>query len=115
MYTSLQAGSNVSVFHEDSTRPDAGGAPGNFAYSGPPIGFPTVNRLDGRYVDTSQPMFAYFRADNTPIPTPITDLAGLRSIDSVQVTLRIRIHPSSPSITVQTLVHMRNVDYNPNT
>ena len=114
-YLSVQGGTNVSVFHEDSTRADPGGSSGNFSYSGPPSGYATVNRLDGRYVDTSQSMFAYFNSDDTPIPTPITDVASLRSIDSVQITLRIRIHPGSPSITVQTLVHIRNVDYNPNT
>ena len=110
-YASLQAGTNVYVFHEDATKPDPGGAPGNYAYT---IASP-VSRLDGRYLDVSQPMFTYFDADGNQLATPITTLAGLRSIDAVGVNLRIRVHPRSPIVVIQTLIHVRNVDYNPNT
>ena len=44
----------------------------------------------------------------------ITTLAGLRSIDAVGINLRIRVHPNSPVVVINTLVHARNVDYNPN-
>jgi prepilin-type N-terminal cleavage/methylation domain-containing protein len=108
-YTSLLPGSNVSVFHEDATKPDVGGTPGNYTYSGA-----AVNRLDGQYIDTTQPIFSYYDADGTQIlPMPITGNANLRSIDAVGVTLRIRVHPRSPVVVISTRIHVRNVDYNP--
>ena len=33
-YLTLLGGTNVYLFHEDSTPPDAGGSPGNYTYSG---------------------------------------------------------------------------------
>lgn len=107
-YTSLVPGTSVYVFHEDSTQPDTGGTPGNYAYSGTP-----VNRLDGQYVDTTQAIFKYYNSDDQEIPLPITTTADLRSIDTVGVTLRIRVHPKSPVVVVSTKIHVRNVDYNP--
>ena len=59
-------------------RPTPAGAPGNYTYSGAPS-----TRIDGKYLDTTQPIFSYFDADGNPIPTPITTTAGLRSIDIV--------------------------------
>jgi Tfp pilus assembly protein PilW len=109
-YVALQPGTNVYVFHEDSTRADAGGSPGNYAYST----FPTVSRLDGRYLDTSQPIFTYYDSDNNPLATPITTTAGLRSITAVGINLRIRVRPNAPAVVISTLIHVRNVDYNPN-
>jgi prepilin-type N-terminal cleavage/methylation domain-containing protein len=109
-YTSLVPGTSVYVFHEDATQPDVGGTPGNYSYSGAP-----VNRLDGQYIDTTQPIFTYYNAAGTQIlPMPITNNADLRSIDAVGVTLRIRVHPRSPSVVISTRIHVRNVDYNPN-
>ncbi len=112
-FVSLVPATNVYVFHEDSTQPDSWSTPGNYTYSGSP-----VTRLDGQYVDTSQPIFSYYDASfPTPnlIPTPITTTAGLRSIDQVCINLRVRVHPSSPSVVISTCIHVRNVDYNPNT
>jgi hypothetical protein len=107
-YTSLVPGTSVYVFHEDSTQPDAGGSPGNYTYSGSP-----VNRLDGQYVDTSQPIFKYYDSDDQELVPPITSTADLRSIDAVQVTLRIRVRPNAPVVTISSKIHVRNVDYNP--
>jgi hypothetical protein len=106
-YSALIAGTNVYGFHEDSTLP--AGTAGNYTYNGP-----VVNRLDGQYIDTTQPMFTYWRADGTQIlPMPITASADLRSIDAVGVTLRVRVHPQSPVAVISTRIHVRNVDYNP--
>src|SRR5262249_6737957 len=101
-------GTNVYVFHEDATKPDVGGSPGNYSYSGA-----AVNRLDGQYLDTSQPIFKYYDADGNPLTMPVTGVANLRSIDAVGVTLRIRVHPHSPVVVISTRIHVRNVDYNP--
>jgi len=113
-YISLQPSTNVYVFHEDATKPDPGGSPGNYSYT---IASP-VNRIDGRFLDTSVPaqhLFTYYDSNGNVIPTPITTLIGLRSIDSVGINLRVRVHPHSPVVVISTLVHVRNVDYNPNT
>jgi Tfp pilus assembly protein PilW len=109
-YVALQPATNVYVFHEDSTKADTGGSPGNYTYTT----FPTVSRLDGRYLDTSQPIFTYFDADNNQLTTPITAISGLRSIAAVGINLRIRVRPNAPTVVISTLIHVRNVDYNPN-
>lgn len=110
-YLSLVPGTNVYVFHEDATPPNTGGSPGNYTYDLTK----TANRLDGQYVDATQSLFTYWRADGTQIlPMPITATADLRSIDAVGITLRVRVHPRSPAVTITTRVHVRNVDYNPN-
>ena len=110
-YTSLVPSTSVYVFHEDATKPDNGGSAGSYTYSGSP-----VNRLDGQYIDTSQPIFSYYTAADPvhPIAFPISTTAGLRSIDAVGVTLRIRVKPRAPVVVIQTRIHVRNVDYNPN-
>ena len=109
-YLTLQPGTNVYLFHEDSTPPDAGGSTGNYTYTSAPS-----TRIDGKYIDTTQPIFSYFDSDNNPIPTPITTVAGLRSIDSVAINLRVRVTPNSPIVVMNAVVHIRNTDYNPNT
>ncbi len=55
---------------------------GNYTYTTSPI-----NRIDGKYLDTSQPIFSYYTATDpvNAIPIPITTLTGLRSIDSVGI------------------------------
>ena len=108
-YVSLIPGTSVYAFHEDATQPDPGGSPGNYTYTGT-----IVSRLDGQYIDTSQPMFTYWRADGTQIlPMPITTNADLRSIEAVGITLRVRVKPRSPIVVISTRIHIRNVDYNP--
>jgi hypothetical protein len=108
-YTALKPATTVYAFHEDVTAPDSGGTTGNFTYSGT-----AVSRVDGQYIDVSQPMFTFYRADGSQIlPVPIVATADLRSIDSVGVTLRIRVHPKSPVVVISTRIHLRNVDYNP--
>ena len=109
-YLTLQPGTNVYLFHEDATAPDPGGSTGNYTYTGP-----SQTRIDGKYIDTSQPMFSFFDSDGNPIPTPITTLAALRSIDSVGINLRVRVSPISPIVVINAVVHVRNTDYNPNT
>jgi hypothetical protein len=109
-YLTLKPGTNVYLFHEDATPPDPGGSPGNYTYSGA-----ASTRIDGQYLDTTQPIFSYFDADLNPIPTPITTLTALRSIAVVGINLRVRVHPRAPIVVIQTQVHVRNVDYNPNT
>jgi len=111
-YVSLVAGTNVYVFHEDSTKPDPGGTPGNYTYTQ----FSNVSRLDGRYLDTSQPIFTYYDANgNVLTSAQLATLAGLRSVDAVGLNLRVRVRPLSPVVVINSLVHARNVDYNPNT
>jgi hypothetical protein len=109
-YLTQQPGTNVYLFHEDATAPNTGGSPGNYIYTGA-----ASTRIDGQYLDTSQPIFSYFDADGNPITTPITTLAALRSIDIVGINLRVRVNPNAPIVVIQTQVHVRNVDYNPNT
>jgi prepilin-type N-terminal cleavage/methylation domain-containing protein len=109
-YLTLQAGTNVYLFHEDATAPQAGGSIGNYTYPGSPS-----TRIDGKYLDTSQPIFTYYNAAGAQIPTPITDVPTLRTIDSVAINLRVRVTPISPIVVVNAVVHVRNTDYNPNT
>jgi hypothetical protein len=109
-YVSLQPGTNVYVFHEDSTKANDGGSPGNYAYGN----YAEVPRLDGRYLDTSQPIFTYYDSNNNVIPTPITTLTGLRSITAVGLNLRVRVRPRAPVVVINTLISIRNVAYNPN-
>jgi hypothetical protein len=105
-YTSLVPGTSVYVFHEDATIP--GGAAGAYTYTSTPI-----SRIDGEYIDTSQPIFTYYDSDGLPIPLPITTTNDLNSIDAVGLKLRIRVHPHSPVVVISTRIHIRNVDYNP--
>jgi prepilin-type N-terminal cleavage/methylation domain-containing protein len=109
-YLTLQAGTTVYLFHEDSTPPDAGGSVGNYSYTGA-----AANRIDGKYIDTSQPIFSYYDLSGAAIATPINTVAALRSIDSVGINLRVRVTPTSPVVVINTTVHVRNTDYNPNT
>ena len=110
-YVSLVPATGVYVFHEDFTQPDASSTPGNYTYTGTP-----TTRLDGQYIQTSQPIFSYYDGSSPPnlIPTPITTTADLRSIDQVCINLRVRVHVASSSVVINTCVHIRNVDYNPN-
>jgi prepilin-type N-terminal cleavage/methylation domain-containing protein len=111
-YVSLVPATGVYVFHEDYTQPDASSTPGNYTYSATP-----TTRLDGQYIQTSQPIFSYYDATSpTPnlIPTPITTTPSLRSIDQVCINLRVRVHITSSSVVINTCIHIRNVDYNPN-
>jgi len=109
-YLTLQAGTNVYLFHEDSTAPDTGGSIGNYSYNNNP----TQTRIDGKYIDTTQPIFSYFDAKGNPIATPVIP-ANLASIDAVAINLRVRVTPISPVVVINTTVHIRNTDYNPNT
>ncbi len=102
------AGTNVWLFHEDATQPNAGGSPGNYTYTAA-----AKTRIDGKYLDTSQPIFTYFDADGNQLATPITTTAVLRSIDAVGINIRVRVTPKAPIVVINTLVHVRNVDYNP--
>ena len=74
------------------------------------------NRLDGQYIDTSQPIFTYYdcRRQRRLVRCRSRTTRDLRSIDAVGVTLRIRVHPNSPVVVISTRIHVRNVDYNPN-
>jgi prepilin-type N-terminal cleavage/methylation domain-containing protein len=107
-YLTQQPGTNVWLFHEDATLPNSGGSPGNYTYTSA-----AQTRIDGKYLDTSQPLFTYFDADDTQIATPISTTAALRSIASVGINVRVRVTPTAPIVVVSTRVHVRNVDYNP--
>lgn len=112
-YLSTQSGTNVKLFHEDSLRADDGGSSGNYTYG---TNYTEQNRIDGKYIDTTgpAPLFQYYDADGNQLTTPITDTPTLQSIDAVQVTIRVRVTPTSPVVVIQSLIHVRNVDYNPN-
>jgi hypothetical protein len=72
-------------------------------------------RLDGRYIDTTQPMFTYYDRNGTVLSAAtLATTAGLRSIDQVGITLRVQVKPQAASVVITTLVHVRSVDYNPN-
>ena len=87
-YLTLQAGTNVYLFHEDATAARRGRQPRQLhVHRRTPS-----TRIDGQYIDTSQPIFSYYDADGNPIPTPITTPPSLRSIDSVGINLRVRVH-----------------------
>jgi Tfp pilus assembly protein PilE len=109
-YISTIPGTSVAAFYEDLTKADTTSTPPNYTYSGT-----ASTRINGRYLDTSKPIFSYFTADapNTPLATPVTALSDLRSIESVGVTFTTRVTPTSPSTTLTTRVHVRSVDYNP--
>ncbi len=107
-YVTQLGTTNVYLFHEDSTAPNAGGSSGNYTYPAT-----ATTRIDGKYLDTTQPIFSYFDSDGTPIATPITTTANLRSINSVGINVRVRVNPKAPIVVINTTVHVRNVDYNP--
>jgi hypothetical protein len=108
-YVSLVPGTGVYAFHEDSTAPDAGGSAGNYTYTTTPVA-----RIDGQYLDPTQPLFKFYAADSdTPLGT-LTTVSDLRGVESVGITLKVRVRPSAPTVIVQTRIHLRNVDYNPN-
>jgi prepilin-type N-terminal cleavage/methylation domain-containing protein len=107
-YVTQLGTTGVYLFHEDSTAPNAGGSPGNYTYSGA-----GVTRIDGKYLDTTQPIFTYYDSDGNTITTPITTTANLRSINSVGINVRVRVNPRAPIVVINTVVHVRNVDYNP--
>jgi prepilin-type N-terminal cleavage/methylation domain-containing protein len=108
-YVSKISGTDVYAFHEEYTIADSTSTPGNYTYNDNA----PVNRIDGQYLDTSQPIFSYYDVDGNLLTAPITTMAGLRSIDAVGVTLHVRVHPNSPSVVVTSRIHVRNVDYNP--
>lgn len=111
-YVSQVPATGVYVFHEDYTQPDPLlSTPGNYVYTGTP-----TTRLDGQYIQTSQPIFSYYDGSTPPvlIQTPITTTADLRSIDQVCINLRVRVHLNSSTVVISTCIYIRNVDYNPN-
>jgi prepilin-type N-terminal cleavage/methylation domain-containing protein len=111
-YVSQVPATGVYVFHEDYTQPNAAlSSPGNYVYTAAP-----TTRLDGQYIQTTQPIFTYYDGSipTNLIPTPITTTADLRSIDQVCINLRVRVHLNSSTVVISTCIHVRNVDYNPN-
>ena len=91
-------------------RPTAGGSTGNYT-----LLRTSSTRIDGKYLDTTQPIFSYFDANGNADHHADHDHPGLRSIDSVGINLRVRVTPTSPIVVINTTVHVRNTDYNPNT
>jgi len=117
-------GTNVWQLREDATGPDAGGSTGNYTFTGA-----EAARIDGKYLDTSQPMFTYYRYD-TANPTQLVaipatslplnwsdpaDRAAMQSIVAVGMKVRVRVTPTSPIAQIESRVHIRNIDYNPDT
>ena len=87
--------------------PPPASAPGNWVYTGPPQA-----QLSAA-IDASAPVFAFYGRDGAAQATPITSVAGLRSIDGVGINLTTRVRAGAPPTVIQTVVHVRNVDYNP--
>jgi hypothetical protein len=118
------SGTNVWQLREDATGPDSGGSIGNYTFTGT-----EVNRIDGKYLDTSVPIFTYYTYDSTDptklvaLPTsslPLdfndpTDVGALQSIVAIGMKIRVRVTPTSPVAQIETMVHIRNIDYNPDT
>jgi hypothetical protein len=116
-YLTNLGGTNVKLLHEDATAP-TGGTVGNYTF-----GSTATSRIDGKYLDVSVPMFTYYEYDSVdptklkkidPALLPITDVPTLQSIVAVGITVRVRVTPNAPIAQIDTLVHVRNVDYNPN-
>jgi hypothetical protein len=105
-------GTNVNAFHEDQTPVTPNSSPYTWNAANLQV------RLDGQYIDTTVPtIFTYFDNNNQallPDGTGALDAGQRLNIDSVGITLTTRILPGAPASTITTLVHIRNVDYNPN-
>ncbi len=93
------------------TPPDSTVDPGNYTYTGAPS-----NRIDGKYIDTSQPIFTYYDADgNADHADADHDDRGSAQHRHGRHHVRVRVHADSRrSSSSQRRVHVRNVDYNPN-
>ena len=73
-------------------------------------------RIDGKYLDTSQPIFSYYDAQRERrSPTPITTAPTCAASTASASTSASACTPTAPIVVINTLVHVRNVDYNPNT
>ena len=110
-YLTLQPGTNVYLFHEDATPPDTGGSTGNYTYSGTPS-----TRIDGQYIDTTPADLLVLRLRQQSDPDADHDRRRACAASTASaINLRVRVHPTSPIVVITTVVHIRNVDYNPNT
>lgn len=114
-YTPAIANTTYNSFNEDTIAPNAGGNTPYFAYGsvwGP--------RADDRYVTPAGAVFSFYRRDGTRLDDGINALAAsaLPTIDAVGITLTTTVDPSTaaldPMTTLSAIVHVRNVDYNPN-
>ena len=105
-YIAQVPGTSVAALFEDQTAPDASSVAPNYTYSGT-----ATTRINGRYLDAAAPIFSFYRANGTLIPAPVTNSADLRAIASVGISLTTRVTPTSPSTTITTRVHVRNVEY----
>ena len=110
-YLTLQPGTNVYLFHEDATAPDAGGSIGNYTYS--------AHAVDPhrRQVPRHDPadLLVLRRQQQSDPDADHRRRRACASIDSVAINLRVRVTPTSPIVVINTVVHIRNTDYNPNT
>ena len=97
----------VANFHEDILAPDTPCTPPACSYTGVPS-----SRIDGQYVSTTAPIYVFYTNTGAVITAPVA-AAQLASIDSVGITITAQVYPKSPSTTLTTLIHIRNVDYNP--
>ena len=78
--------------------PTRAGAPGNYTYAGT-----ASTRIDGQYLDTTQPIFSYFDARRlNPIPTPITRSRPCAASTSSASTSGPGASPTAPIVVIQT-------------
>ncbi|MGH9103283.1 MAG: PulJ/GspJ family protein [Acidimicrobiales bacterium] len=96
-------GGGASIIHEDATYADAGSAP-SWTYTGKP-----KVRIVGQYVDDTAAIFTYYDSAGSVLTAPING----RDVESVGVLLTTRVTRGGPPTTLQTTIHLRNVDYNP--
>jgi Tfp pilus assembly protein PilW len=109
IYTSPLTGSALAI-EGDSTRADSGS---HWTYNNGP----TVAQFRGQYVDnTAGPVFTYYDPNGNVLPASPSQggVSNLSAIESIQVTLTVRVTPSSSPTTLTTRIHLRNIDYNPN-
>jgi prepilin-type N-terminal cleavage/methylation domain-containing protein len=112
----------TNQFVEQTVTPNSGSCP-SCTYTGT-----GTTRVVGRWIanPTSQPIFRFFDGTNVEVAAPLSDpleagdpteLAVLRTIESVEVNLSIRRTQTigSKGTTIINRVRLPNVDYNPPT
>ncbi|MDP9074198.1 MAG: hypothetical protein M3N98_08495 [Actinomycetota bacterium] len=114
-YTPAIAATNYDSFNEDIVAANTGGATPYFGY-----GTTWGTRIEGRYVSPAGPVFSFYSRDGTRLDDGVHNLASsvLPSIDAVGIMLTTTVNPGAatlnPLTAVSAMVHVRNVDYNPN-
>jgi prepilin-type N-terminal cleavage/methylation domain-containing protein len=68
-----------------------------------------TSRVLARNVDTTQALFTYYDADGVVLPPPLS-AATLPSVDSIDVTIKVKASKKVPAVTLTERVIMPNAD-----